>query len=63
MDGRVPDLIQFYLLVVDRHKLTVFNLKSFDMDAQSIGQEKLRSVFVFVLAHLAGRPSHRVIGH
>jgi len=34
------------LLVVDRHKLTVFYLKSFDMDSHSSGQEKLRTVFV-----------------
>ena len=42
-------------MVVDRHKLTVFYHKSLDMDAHSIGEEKLRTVFVFVLAHLEGR--------
>ena len=30
--GRVPHLNPFYWLVVDRHKLTVFYVKSFDMD-------------------------------
>ena len=53
-DGRVPHLILFYLLVVDRHKLTVFYHKSLEMDVHSIGEGKLRTVFVFVLAHLEG---------